>query len=119
MSLRKAKVSSAKLKAGTLAAAGRAAGRTGAWAHPAVTTASRTTAIRLMTWSPDLSAPPASRRLAGRAILRPNDARAGRALPARLRRLPEPAPRAAGRGVGPAGAARAAVGPPARLPRRG
>src|SRR5437773_10967912 len=53
MSLAKANVSSAKLKAGTLAAAGRAAGRTGAWAHAAVTRTSATTAIRLMTFHPN------------------------------------------------------------------
>src|SRR2546430_11719152 len=116
MSLTKANVSSAKLKAGTLAAAGRAAGRTGAWAHAAVTRTSATTAIRLMTFHPNYR--PRPRQGIRRVVLSSVGPRMTRAL-ATLYRLvyagllsPLPEPTAAA--VGPQGPPVAALG---RLPR--
>src|SRR2546425_699260 len=88
MSLAKANVSSAKLKAGTLAAAGRAAGRTGAWAHAAVTRTSATTAIRLMTFHPNCR--PRPRQGIRRVVLSSVGPRMTRAL-ATLYRLAYPA----------------------------
>src|SRR3989442_1997722 len=96
MSLAKANVSSAKLKAGTLAAAGRAAGRTGAWAHAAVTRTSATTAIRLMTFHPNCR--PRPRQGIRRVVLSSVGPRMTRALATLYRlgyagiptRLPEP-----------------------------
>src|SRR5256712_3999307 len=96
MSLAKANVSSAKLKAGTLAAAGGAAGRTGAWAHAAVTRTSATTAIRLMTFHPNCR--PWPRQGTPRVVLSSVGPRMTRALATLYRlvyagllsRLPEP-----------------------------
>src|SRR5881296_3621320 len=96
MSLAKANVSSAKLKAGTLAAAGRAVGRTGAWAHAAVTRTSATTAIRLMTFHPNCR--PRPRQGIRRVVLSSVGPRMTRALATLYRlvyagilsRLPEP-----------------------------
>src|SRR2546428_12668464 len=87
MSLAKANVSSAKLKAGTLAAAGRAVGRTGAWAHAAVTRTSATTAIRLMTFHPNCR--PRPRQGIRRVVLSSVGPRMTRAL-ATLYRLVHP-----------------------------
>src|SRR2546430_7832482 len=96
MSLAKANVSPAKRKAGRLAAAGRAGGRKGAWAHAAVTRTSATTAIRLMTFHPNCR--PRPRQGIRRVVLSSVGPRMTRALATLYRlvyagilsRLPEP-----------------------------
>src|SRR5437879_8954102 len=96
MSLAKANVSSAKVEAGPLRAAGRAVGRTGAWAHAAVTRTSATTAIRLMTFHPNCR--PRPRQGIRRVVLSSVGPRMTRALATLYRlvyagilsRLPEP-----------------------------
>src|SRR5688500_2989039 len=110
MSFRKAKVSVAKAKPGTLVVSGRltAAGRAGAGAQAAARTARTRTATRTTRTTLNVRIAGVKVRShpcmlsSGRSA---DDPRPGDALPALLRRRPEPPPRAGGHRPGADGPA--------------